>query len=128
MIHPVASKPNLPDFTPNQSKDWELQEDLKNYISQSLCKHIPDNVLTETIMEDCPIPTNINPCKKLDSFPKELMEEQKKSYLRQIVTHTQLHIVGNMLGPLCKVWKHTESERNDILTLGEDEMAGKSYQ
>jgi len=56
------------------------------------------------------------------------MEEQKKSYLRQIVTHTQLHIVGNMLGPLCKVWKHTESERNDILTLGEDEMAGKSYQ
>jgi len=115
---------------PMKSSDWELEDDMKNYISQSLCEHVPDKVLNETIMEDCPVPKNINPCKKLDSFMKELMEEQKKSYSIKLESqlHTMNQRLGYILGPLCKVWEHTESEKNDILALGEDMLAGHEDQ
>ena len=75
--------------------------------------YIPDKDLRENILVENPVPENISSEKNLDSYLKELLEEQnKKACLsgENALARVQTRI-GYVYGPLTKLWSLVEGER-----------------
>ena len=93
----------LPDEAVNA---WDLPSEMEKYANKHMIKFINDKVITDTVLVDQPVPSNLVKPLKMDEFFKDMLEERKmKSQLAwdQILEKLQ-HKTVNVYGPLSKVW------------------------
>ena len=98
----------------------ELATDLAEQINNYVRRHVSDKVLKEKIMDNNPIPSNIDKPKKLDMFMKDTLTSYKAF---TIARDTQLYniqaSIHKIFGPLTNLWEVAESDKKDLLSENE---------
>ena len=93
-----------------------MPEELSSYITKAVSVYISDKTLKESILEENPVPGNVNKIKKLDSFLKELLEERGRKFCVKSDTNLMniQEKLRNVFGPLSKIWMTVEEEKEAV--------------
>ena len=80
---------------------------MASYINKNTNDFLPDKILTESILEENPVPTNVLPNPKLDEYLAVMLEGKKKYF--EITRERSLNRIQgkirDILGPLSWVWE-----------------------
>ena len=91
---------------PNTENDWDLPEEMLQYIFDQFYQYNPDNVLENSIFKENPVPKNIPCSPPLDEFLREVLQETNKFSQMQDEKFLQKfqQRVLNIMGPLSRMW------------------------
>ena len=98
----------------NNDSNWELSQNLVDYVHQHMQEHIPPRDLKEGIMEINPIPTNIRKVPELDNYIKNTLQENTKHTTlknERVLKNIQDQMVY-ILGPLSRLWAVVDQGRD----------------
>ena len=97
-----------------EENSWKLPKDLAKSFSKNLREHYTEAEIRENILEDFPVPKNINCTPQLDSLMETYLCETKNVYatkndqsLARISTK-----IRDVTGPLSQVWKMCHAKKS----------------
>ena len=97
-----------------KENSWKLPKDLAKSFSKNLREHYTEAEIRENILEDFPVPKNINCTQQLDSLLETYLCETKNVYatkndqsLAKISTK-----IRDVTGPLSQVWKMCHAKKS----------------
>lgn len=91
---------------------WSLPEELAEYANEASEQFIPDKELKEQIMFEAPRPSNLDAIKSLDETLVTILKRQNHQGYELDKTLKKIQEkVGDIMGPLSKVWKMVELVR-----------------
>ena len=112
----------------NSSK-WEIANSLASYVNENMANYMPDDTIKKDILEDCPVPSNIN---DIPEWPKHGFLRKATKQKKFVRTRDQkLKRVGDkvrsILAPLSTVWsffdKYRSSEGDWSLTVSNGDIS-----
>ena len=64
-------------------RQWNLPEELAEYFNTNSIKFINDKDIQETITDEFPVPTNIDPVPVMDEFMTSMLSEYRRLYSKR---------------------------------------------
>jgi len=114
-MEPLQKTQRFDMFTKENS--YELPQRLVEYMHKYFNAHIADKVVKEMILSENPVPSNVQAPKAIDSFIKELLQDnnmRKVIMLDQSLAGIQ-NSIHNIMGPLSTLWMAAEEEKARVL-------------
>ena len=99
------------DPAPTKTLSWDQPEDMAKYINKNTSKFITYKTLSDSILEENPVPTNVLSIPKLDDYLLVMLEGKKK-YMELTRERSLNRIQGkirDILRPLSRVWEAVSS-------------------
>lgn len=106
----------------DSNESYELPKDMADYVKKYFNVHIAEKSIKDQILEEYPIPANIDTPPKLDPYIKELLLDnnlKKVLFADQTLFNIQTSI-HNIMGPLSTMWLAAEEEKQSILSAEKD--------
>ncbi|XP_066927417.1 uncharacterized protein [Clytia hemisphaerica] len=94
-----------------------LRSDLADQINNYIRRHVSDKILKEKILEDYPIPSNIDKPQNLDMFMKDTLTSYKAfAMARDSQLYNIQSGIHKIFGPLANLWELAEEDKKDLLS------------
>ena len=122
---PSFKRPRFEALADEKQYDYELPDEMANYLNKYMDKYVPDKDLKDSVMTENPVPSNVNKPKKLDGYFKEILNENHKR--NQLKIHDALEKIQDkvvqVMGPLARVWYAVEATTDDSQPLSAEELS-----
>ena len=113
-----SSEDNIWQMTKSgEENSWKLPKDLAKSFSRNLREHYTEAEIRENILEDFPVPKNIDSTPQLDSLMETYLGETKNIYATK--NDQSLARISNKIrdvtGPLSQVWRMCHAKKSSKL-------------
>lgn len=122
---PSFKRPRFEALADEKQYDYELPDEMADYLNKYMDKYVPDKDLKDSIMTENPVPSNVNKPKKLDGYFKEILNENHKRNELKVddaLEKIQDKVV-QVMGPLARVWYAVEATTTDSQPLSAEELS-----
>ena len=111
---PPVKKQRFELGTDENEENWELPESNAEYIHKYMGAHIAEKEIKDSILYEHPVPSNIKKVPELDSYMKNLLNDNSKFNVMKVerTLKTIQEKVHNVFGPLSKLWCLMDEERD----------------
>ena len=111
---PPVKKQRFELGTDENEGNWELPESNAEYIHKYMGVHIAEKEIKDSILYEHPVPSNIKKVPELDSYMKNLLNDNSKFNVMKVerTLKTIQEKVHNVFGPLSKLWCIMDEERD----------------
>jgi len=111
---PAAKRARFELGPESHENSWDLPDHLLEYIHKYMYLHVKDKNVDECILKDSPIPNNVRKVSELDSYIKNLLQDNSKcSTLKQerALKFVQEKLL-KILGPFSQLWVVMDDEKD----------------
>ena len=97
----------------NERFKWKLPKSMANYANKYFEEYAPEDSLKEAILCQNPVPDNLDNAWKLDDFLRDILNEKRKAYKKNIenVLEKLYQKTIDVMGPLSKIIEYCRGHK-----------------